>query len=191
VQLWDCQIGAVDQRWTYNPGDNSLRTLGRCLDVAGNSTVNGAVLELWDCNGVGGQKWVPQGNGSLRNPQSGRCLDSPGGSTANGARLQIYDCNGTAAQTYQLRAGTGGTGVIFYQDIAFGAASSRPEAKGDYAALPADVPNDWMSSLHVPPGWTVDAYSDGNFAGSVCTFTADTMWVGDGCNDRMSSFRIH
>ncbi|MFG2265691.1 arabinofuranosidase catalytic domain-containing protein [Streptomyces sp. NPDC048720] len=101
VQLWDCQTWAVDQHW-FHQADNSLKTLGRCLDIEGNATANGAKVELWDCNGVGGQKWVQQTDGSLLNPQSGRCLDSPGGATANGTRLQIWDCNGSAAQRFRL-----------------------------------------------------------------------------------------
>ncbi|MDX3361370.1 arabinofuranosidase catalytic domain-containing protein [Streptomyces sp. ME02-6978.2a] len=101
VQLWDCQTWAVDQHW-YHASDSSLRTLGRCLDVVGNSSANDAKLELYDCNGVGGQKWVQQADGSLRNPQSGRCLDAPGGATSNGTRLQIHDCNGSAAQKFAL-----------------------------------------------------------------------------------------
>ncbi|MGX6605039.1 arabinofuranosidase catalytic domain-containing protein [Micromonosporaceae bacterium Da 78-11] len=101
VQLWDCQSYAVDQHW-FHQADGSLRTLGRCLDIVGNGTANGAQVELWDCNGVGGQVWQQQADGSVRNPQSGRCLDAPSGSTANGTRLQIYDCNGSAAQKFAL-----------------------------------------------------------------------------------------
>jgi hypothetical protein len=104
VQLWDCQSYASDQHWTHY-ADNSLRTLGRCLDINGNGTANGTQVELWDCNGVGGQKWIQQADGSLRNPQSGRCLDSPSGASANGTRLQIYDCNGSAAQKFAVNGG--------------------------------------------------------------------------------------
>ncbi|WP_432836700.1 arabinofuranosidase catalytic domain-containing protein [Dactylosporangium sp. CA-092794] len=104
VQLWDCQTYAEDQHWQHY-ADNSLRTLGRCLDINGNGTANGTQVELWDCNGVGGQKWVQQADGSLRNPQSGRCLDSPSGATGNGTRLQIWDCNGSAAQKFAVNGG--------------------------------------------------------------------------------------
>lgn len=83
-----------------------------------------------------------------------------------------------------------GGGVIFYQDINYGGAASLPMGKGDYASLPSSVPNDWMSSLRVPSGWIVEAYEHGSFGGAVCTFTADTSWVGSACNDKMSSFRI-
>ena len=101
VQMWDCQGYAEDQHWAHF-ADSSLRTLGRCLDINGNGTANNTQVELLDCNGVGGQVWQQQADGSVRNPQSGRCLDSPGGATGNGTRLQIYDCNGSAAQKFAL-----------------------------------------------------------------------------------------
>ncbi|BCY08245.1 arabinofuranosidase catalytic domain-containing protein [Actinoplanes sp. L3-i22] len=104
VSLWDCQNYAEDQHWTHFP-DNSLRTLNRCLDATGNGTANGTLLELWDCNGGGAQKFVQQADGSLRNPQSGRCVDSPNGNTANGTRLQLWDCNGAAAQKFAVNGG--------------------------------------------------------------------------------------
>ena len=101
VQLWNCQSYAEDQYWTHN-ANGSLSTIGRCLDINGNGTANQTQVELWDCNGVGGQVWQQQSDGSLLNPQSGRCLDSPSGATGNGTRLQIYDCNGSAAQKFAL-----------------------------------------------------------------------------------------
>ncbi|QMU76751.1 alpha-L-arabinofuranosidase [Streptacidiphilus sp. PB12-B1b] len=101
VQLWNCQSWAIDQHWYHN-SNGSLETLGRCLDIDGDGTAAGTPVELWDCNGVGGQQWVQQSNGSLLNPQSGLCLDSPSDATANGTRLQIWTCNGTAAQQYAL-----------------------------------------------------------------------------------------
>jgi hypothetical protein len=104
VDLWNCQSTAVDQHWTHN-SDDSLSTLGRCLDIDGNGTAAGTKVELWDCNGVGGQKWVQQANGSLLNPQSGLCLDDPSGNTANGTVLQIWTCNGTPAQTFSVNGG--------------------------------------------------------------------------------------
>ncbi|GID95529.1 beta-1,3-glucanase family protein [Amorphoplanes digitatis] len=99
VQLWACQGPAVskDQQWSWD--GQTLRTLGRCLDVNGAGTANGTLVQLWDCNGSGAQNWVQEGN-RLRNPNSNRCLDSPSGSTADGARLQIWDCNGSAAQYF-------------------------------------------------------------------------------------------
>ena len=112
VQLWDCQPSAVDQHWTYT--NNTLQTLGRCMDVTSGGTTNGTKVQLWDCNNTGSQQWVAQADGSLLNPQSGRCLDDPSGSTTNGARLQIWDCNNTTAQhwtsaLFSTGGGTAGT----------------------------------------------------------------------------------
>ncbi|GAB3136325.1 beta-1,3-glucanase family protein [Microbispora hainanensis] len=101
VQLWDCQSYAKDQFWTWS--GQTLRTLGRCLDVRSGGTANGTPLQLYDCNDTGAQNWVRRADGSIQNPQSGRCVDSPGGATGNGTRLQIYDCNGTAAQRFVMR----------------------------------------------------------------------------------------
>ena len=81
---------------------SDLETLGRCLDIDGDGTAAGTKVELWDCNGVGGQVWQQQANGSLLNPQSGLCLDDPSGNTADGTQLQIYICNGTGAQDFAL-----------------------------------------------------------------------------------------
>ena len=51
-------------------------------------------------------------------------------------------------------------------------------------------PNDWMSSLRVPSGWTVIVYQNDNFTGTSWTFTADSNWVGSACNDKMTSCKI-
>ena len=98
VQMWDCISTAVDQHWVFT--NNTVQTMTRCLDISGNSSAIGAKVDLFNCNGVGGQTWVPQANGSLLNPQSGLCLDDPSGNTTNGTQLQIYTCNGNVAQQF-------------------------------------------------------------------------------------------
>ena len=100
MQLYDCKTLAADQHWLGNVyGAHTLSTLGRCLDVNGNGTANGTHVELYDCNGAGGQQWIVQPDGSIKNPQSGRCLDDPSGHRERHA-LQIYDCNGNQAQRF-------------------------------------------------------------------------------------------
>ena len=128
---------------------------------------------------------------------------NPTGSTASGVPMNIdyvrvfYANAAGGATPTRTNTPTGptptpppGGGVTFYQDINYGGAASGSKGPGDYPSLPGDIPNDWMSSLRVPAGWTVQAYQNGSFGGSVCTFTADTSWVGTACNDMMSSFKI-
>lgn len=103
IQLWDCKSLAADQRWIGSAySDGTLNTLGRCLEVNGNVTTLGAGVELYDCNGTGGQQWIPQADGSIKNPASGLCLDAPNGATANGTSLRIWTCNGAAAQKFTV-----------------------------------------------------------------------------------------
>ena len=100
LQLWDCQPYAVDQHWTYDASSQTLQTLGKCMDIDGDSTTSGAHVELWACNGVGGQKWVQQPDGTLVNPQSGLCLTDPGDNTADGTQFDIEACAGSASQQF-------------------------------------------------------------------------------------------
>jgi len=94
-------------------------------------------------------------------------------------------------QYVDQNGGGGGDGVTFYQHINYGGAASGAKAKGNYSSLPGDIPNDWMSSLKVPAGWTVQAFEHGGFGGAICTYTSSTSWVGPACNDKMSSFKIY
>ncbi|ROR30403.1 transglycosylase-like protein with SLT domain [Mobilisporobacter senegalensis] len=84
-------------------------------------------------------------------------------------------------------------GVIFYADINYGGTAitlgvgnytlSQLNAKG--------IPNDWMSSLKVPGGWTVEVYEHDNFGGTKWTYTSSSSWVGSTVNDKMSSVKIY
>ncbi|WP_433383941.1 ricin-type beta-trefoil lectin domain protein [Actinoplanes sp. CA-142083] len=101
VQLWECQQStSQDQKWTWN--GQTLRSLGRCLDIAGGVNAAGTKLQLATCNGGGYQNWVANADGSMSNPATGRCMDSPSAATANGTRLQIWDCNSSAAQKFAM-----------------------------------------------------------------------------------------
>jgi chitinase len=70
---------------------------GKCVDVSGASTANGAAIQLWTCNGTGAQTWTHSGNTFQA---LGKCMDVTAASTANGAQIQLYDCNGTGAQAW-------------------------------------------------------------------------------------------
>jgi hypothetical protein len=77
---------------------------GKCVDVAGASSANGAAVQLYDCNGTGAQNWTVSSDSSLR--ALGKCLDVTAAGTADGSKVQLYDCNGTNAQKWSSSGGT-------------------------------------------------------------------------------------
>jgi hypothetical protein len=73
------------------------RHSGRCLDVSGVSTADGANVWQWTCIvGQRNQEWnfVAAGDGyyTLRATHSGKCLDVAGVSTADGANVHQWTC---------------------------------------------------------------------------------------------------
>ncbi|WP_033443544.1 PQQ-dependent sugar dehydrogenase [Saccharothrix sp. NRRL B-16314] len=75
---------------------------GKCVDVSGGSTADGAKVQLWTCNGTAAQQWTASADGSLR--ALGKCLDIQRGGTANGTVTQLWTCNGTGAQQWVPRS---------------------------------------------------------------------------------------
>jgi hypothetical protein len=64
-----------------------------------------------------------------------------------------------------LKSGAEVTGVTFYQDINYGG-TAITLGPGNYNLSQlneAGIPNDWMSSLKVPSGYTVEVYQHDNF----------------------------
>ena len=55
IQLYTCN-GSAAQTWTRN--GQTLRALGKCLDVSGGGTADGTKIQLWTCNGTGAQNWT-------------------------------------------------------------------------------------------------------------------------------------
>ncbi|CAG6398189.1 Alginate lyase [Actinacidiphila cocklensis] len=78
---------------------------GKCVDIAGASSANGAAVQLYDCNGTAAQSWTVASGGALQ--ALGKCMDVAAAGTANGTVVQLYDCNGTESQVWQ--PGSGGT----------------------------------------------------------------------------------
>ena len=87
IILYPC-TGNANQRWQV-PGDGTLRTLGKCLAVNGES---GTPAELATCDGSADQQWTYQLDGNLVNKQTGLCLDVAGGGDANGTALEAWSC---------------------------------------------------------------------------------------------------
>jgi streptogrisin C len=74
---------------------------GKCIDVPNSNFVDGAQLQMWNCNGTGAQKWTFTG-GTVQ--AGGKCMDVAWGSTANGAAIQLVNCSGHPAQQFVLSA---------------------------------------------------------------------------------------
>jgi sugar lactone lactonase YvrE len=83
---------------------------GRCLDVSGASTANGAQTQLWDCTGGTNQRWTYT-SGRQLTVYGGKCLDAYGHGTVNGTAVVIWDCNGQTNQQWNVNANGTITGV--------------------------------------------------------------------------------
>ncbi|MCK2217747.1 ricin-type beta-trefoil lectin domain protein [Actinomadura sp. ATCC 31491] len=76
---------------------------GKCVDVAGGSSADGAAVQLYTCNGTAAQQWTRPGDGTLR--ALGKCLDVVDHGTADGAKLQLWSCTGAANQQWTYTSG--------------------------------------------------------------------------------------
>jgi hypothetical protein len=81
---------------------SSVQNAGKCLDVTGKATTNGALVELWTCNGGTNQQWTVGANSSLVGTGSAKCLDDTGNSTVDGTQQEIWTCNGGTNQVWHL-----------------------------------------------------------------------------------------
>ncbi len=93
---------------------------GKCLDDAGNSSSNGAKIQIWQCtNGDPSQQWsfAPSTSpGEVANAGlsqlgaveiHGKCLNIVNNGTANGAKIQLWSCNGAANEQWEIAGGDG------------------------------------------------------------------------------------
>jgi streptogrisin C len=74
---------------------------GKCIDVPGANFVDGARLQMWDCNGTNAQRWTFAG-GMVQ--AGGKCMDVAGANPADGTPIQLVGCNGNQAQQFVLSA---------------------------------------------------------------------------------------
>lgn len=83
---------------------NSLN--GKCLDVLGFNTSDGATIGQWSCNGASNQRWRVEpidGNSQvvrIRSVFSGKCMDVLGFHYEPGAQVGQWTCNGADNQTF-------------------------------------------------------------------------------------------
>jgi len=88
------------------------RKSGKVLDVANQSTANGANVQQWGWNGGNNQRWciTHLGNNQYKiiGVQSGKALDVNASSTADGANVQIWTYSGANNQRWTITATSGG-----------------------------------------------------------------------------------
>ena len=82
-------------------GTIRLTKMGLCLDDRSNSSRNGAIVQVWQCNGDANQKWQVFSDGTIRH--NGLCLDATGYGTANGTKVQLWACTGGANQKWDTK----------------------------------------------------------------------------------------
>ncbi|UBU10974.1 ricin-type beta-trefoil lectin domain protein [Nonomuraea gerenzanensis] len=83
---------------TTSSGAQITGPAGKCVDVAGGSSADGAAVQLYTCNGTAAQQWTRPGDGTLR--ALGKCLDVRDHGTADGSQLQLWSCTGAANQQW-------------------------------------------------------------------------------------------
>jgi len=104
---------------------------GKCLDVSGGRTSNGAAVDLWPCGpGFPNQRWNFVGEAIVG--IGGKCLDVRGGQAVDGAQVEMWECNRGPNQRWHLSDGRivgiggkcldvaggnsdGGTGVLLWR----------------------------------------------------------------------------
>ena len=198
VHTWT-YVNGNNQKWQIvNVGSGYYKLIPqhattKALDVSNAGSANGTNVVIYTDNSTNAQKWrfIPSAEGYFYLEPAcapGSVLDVSGGGTGDGTNVQIWLNAYEAQQKWRLIPLDG---VTFFQNQNYSGEASPTFAKGNYSSLPAGLPNDWMTSLKIPPGWTVEVYADGGFAGTKWTFTADNPLVGSDCNDKMSSFKIY
>jgi beta-glucanase (GH16 family) len=75
---------------------------GRCIDIPGANPVDGAKLQIWDCNTSPAQAWTFAADGTIQ--AMGKCMDPAWAGTANGTEVNLVSCNGNPAQRFTLNA---------------------------------------------------------------------------------------
>ncbi|MER6008730.1 RICIN domain-containing protein [Nonomuraea angiospora] len=82
----------------------AVRHSGKCADVRGGSTADGAALQQYTCGTGANQQWTLQdaGGGYLRlvARHSGKCADLPSSSQADDVQFKQYPCNGGQNQQF-------------------------------------------------------------------------------------------
>ncbi|MBP0451175.1 RICIN domain-containing protein [Kitasatospora sp. RG8] len=84
---------------------------GKCLEIEGSSSTNGARAQQWTCNGQSGAVWRldpvkdKPGLFHIKNVHNGKCLEIENSSHKNGANAQLWSCNEQAGAEWEFWVG--------------------------------------------------------------------------------------
>jgi hypothetical protein len=132
---------------TVNAGSAAVITLGgtstpttttlvgglssKCLSVTGASTANGALAEIFTCNGSTSENWTINPDSTIVGAPSGKCLEVVGSSTADRAQVDISTCTGAANQKWTVNTGSTIVGTQSGKCLSVTAASTANGAVAD------------------------------------------------------------
>ena len=144
---------------------------GKCLDVAGAGTHDGANVQQYDCHSGANQLWTltDKGNGYylITAKNSGKCLDVAGVATHNGANVQQYDCHSGPNQLWKLDGTTARGNIVNLalnkparQSSVYGGTGVDQGPHFGVDGIRESVPRDPYLLVHTnadnPPWWQVD-----------------------------------
>lgn len=183
----------------YGPGSGSVSSIE---DIPGIRTGWHTFTLIWNpsiykfyVDGI--ERWTTTGAGVCNQPGyiklTGEISTKPAAITDNWAR----NPEGVPYPDYYLvdyvRYYSASPGVVFYQNVGYGGASSQSIQPGTYTMAQLanmGVPNDWASSIQIPDGWMVTMYEHDNFTGQSWTLTGDASnfaVLANSANDKVSS----
>jgi arabinan endo-1,5-alpha-L-arabinosidase len=136
-----------------------------CVDDYQNATVNGTVVDLWDCTGGANQDWTVESDGTIQ--VNGKCLDVTGAATANGTLIDLWACTGNANQQWTVESGT-------LVNPSSGKCLDDP-ASSTTEGTQLDL---WACNGGSNQKWTINGASSGG-GGTVLTSVPDNLGVHD------------
>lgn len=132
---------------------------GKCLDVPGSATSNGAVMQQWRCHGGVEQQWrfVPLASGAyqLVNYFNGKCLDVMSDSQSSGAPIIQWPCDGGNSQQWRVQVAVNDTlqlvNVLSNKCLEVQGASTSNGVSVVQATCDGDAQQRWRPFVDVPP----------------------------------------
>ncbi|KXZ48480.1 hypothetical protein GPECTOR_27g650 [Gonium pectorale] len=123
IILDNCVNGARNQAWSIVPVGSDRANIftvrpthasEMCLDISGSSSANGAVVQLWGCNGTPAQFFslslpTRANTGSVQAlaGENDRCLDVSGNRQNPGTYIQTFTVTAAGTNAYQLKSSGG------------------------------------------------------------------------------------